>query len=157
MIVGRWGRACLTTMSRTQRTLAWPTAAGSSWTKRWTRWRGRWPSAGRSYRTQIDYWRNVTTTCGKPGNRCVSYILKVLLNDSLSLCSVLQRGYSNVPVVPSVSSFLCLSHKKLANMIETVQLLAPSSKLGRHINHYERMSPIKFGIQKSRPKWTKWK
>ena len=45
---------------------------------------------------------------------------------------------------------------KIVNMIETKPLCGFFFKLGRHVNHGERINPIGFGVtgQKSRSQWT---
>ena len=76
----------------------------------------------------------------------------------LSPRNALRWGYSNAAVVPSVRPSVCGSVRPSVrgpcehNRDYTVACFFV--KLGRHVNHDERMNPIDFGGQRSKVKVT---
>ena len=76
----------------------------------------------------------------------------------LSPRNALRWGYSNAAVVPCVRACVCASVRASVrgpcehDRDYTVSFFFV--KLGRHVNHDERMNTIDFGGQRSRSQWT---
>ena len=84
---------------------------------------------------------------------CIRGSTKELLLDLLSPRNAVRWGYRNAAVVLSVHGYVrpCMD---LVNTIETTPLLVFFVKLGRHVNHGERINPVEFGGQRSKVKVT---
>ena len=72
----------------------------------------------------------------------------------LSPRNALRWGYSNAAVVPSVSPSVVPSVRGPCEHYRDYTVACFFVKLGRHVNHDERMNPIDFGGQRSKVKVT---
>ena len=72
----------------------------------------------------------------------------------LSPRNTLRWGYSNAAVVPSVSPSVVPSVRGPCEHDRDYTVTCFFVKLGRHVNHDERMNPINFGGQRSKVKVT---
>ena len=82
--------------------------------------------------------------------KCLSAVLFKLLSPR----NALRWGYSNAAVLPSVSVWFRLSVRGPCEHYRDYTVACFFVKLGRHVNHDERMNPIDFGGQRSKVKVT---
>ena len=73
---------------------------------------------------------------------------------SLSPRNALRWGYSNASVVPCVVPSVRPSVHGPCEHDRDYTVACFFVKLGRHVNHDERMNPIDFGGQRSKSQWT---